>query len=86
MGHSLSIATHRPNVARVHVLGVSVERGRQPVYNLTVDGNPEFYANGVLVHNCDTMRYAVRYVDGQPADGYSGQPRDLLRRRAVALR
>jgi hypothetical protein len=22
------------------------------VYNLTVEGQPEFYANGVLVHNC----------------------------------
>ena len=31
--------------------------GRQPVYNLTVEGEHEFYANGVLVHNCDALRY-----------------------------
>ena len=23
-----------------------------PVYNLTVEGTPEFFANGILVHNC----------------------------------
>lgn len=29
------------------------------VYNLTVDGDHEFYANGVLVHNCDALRYLL---------------------------
>jgi hypothetical protein len=29
------------------------------VFNLTVDGAPEFYANGVLVHNCDALRYGI---------------------------
>jgi hypothetical protein len=28
------------------------------VYNLKVEGEPEFYANGVLVHNCDVLSYA----------------------------
>ena len=33
----------------------------EPVYNLTVEGQPEFYANGVLVHNCmDARRYVLR--------------------------
>ncbi len=27
---------------------------REPVYNLTVEGSPEYFANGVLVHNCTT--------------------------------
>jgi hypothetical protein len=26
--------------------------GRGPVYDLTIDGVPEFFANGILVHNC----------------------------------
>lgn len=26
--------------------------GRAAVYNLTVEGQPEFFANGILVHNC----------------------------------
>lgn len=29
-----------------------------PVYNLTVEGDHEYYANGILTHNCDTMRMA----------------------------
>ena len=28
---------------------------RSEVYNLVVDGAHEFYANGVLVHNCDAL-------------------------------
>jgi len=34
-----------------------------PVYNLTVEDEPEFYANGVLVHNCDALRYMVAHLD-----------------------
>lgn len=35
-----------------------------PVYNLTVDNAVgEYFANGVLVHNCDATRYAVKYGD-----------------------
>ena len=41
---------------------------KQPVYNLTVDAVPEYFANGVLVHNCmDARRYGVI--------GYSGKRR-----------
>lgn len=36
---------------------------RRPVYNLTVEGG-EYYANGVLVHNCDALRYMVAHLDG----------------------
>lgn len=35
--------------------------GRQKVYCLTVEGSPEYFANGILVHNCDEFakfRYA----------------------------
>lgn len=41
------------------VLSVAAEAGMRPVYNLTVEEVPEFYANGVLVHNCDALRYMV---------------------------
>lgn len=30
----------------------SYESYAQPVYNLEVEGEHEFFANGVLVHNC----------------------------------
>jgi hypothetical protein len=53
-------STARSAHADVRVVDVSVLDGRQPVYDLTVDGPPEFYANGILVHNCsDATRYAV---------------------------
>ncbi len=41
-------------------VSVSVERGERrlsPVYNLTVETDNEYYANGVLVHNCDSLQY-----------------------------
>jgi predicted phage terminase large subunit-like protein len=50
-------ATVRQSFAREPVITVASDAstlglvGR--VYNLTVEGTPEFYANGVLVHNCD---------------------------------
>lgn len=31
----------------------------EEVYNLSVEDCPEFFANGVLVHNCDALRYLV---------------------------
>lgn len=42
----------------------SIERvgQRMPVYNLTVEGSHNFFANGILVHNCDVSRYLVDYL------------------------
>ena len=33
---------------------------KQPVYNLTVVDAHCYYANGILVHNCDSLAWAVR--------------------------
>lgn len=52
--------------APVRVVGVRPAPSGS-VYNLTVEGEPEFYANGVLVHNCDAKRYGVMYFDCPPA-------------------
>ena len=49
--------------AGVSVLSVSAEPTPQPVYNLTVEGAPEYLANGILVHNCDCVRYVVAHRD-----------------------
>lgn len=43
----------------VRVVALNREPVAQPVYNLTVSGQPEYYANGILVHNCDAARYAT---------------------------
>jgi hypothetical protein len=41
------------------VVAVYAEPERRPVYNLTVAGRHEFFANGLLVSNCDALRYAI---------------------------
>ena len=49
---------HAPTPA-VKVLGCS-KAGIATVYNLTVEDTHEFYANGILVHNCaDSARYGL---------------------------
>lgn len=59
----------RDNVVPVRALRVS-PIGNGPVYNLTVGGVPEFYANGVLVHNCDAAFYAWNDLT-DPQRGYA---------------
>jgi hypothetical protein len=49
--------------ATVRVLSISELDTRVPVFNLRVADHPEYFANGVLVHNCDTMRYVVAHRD-----------------------
>lgn len=46
-----SHTTAPSRLARGVVLG-SFASGEAPVYNLEVEGQPEYFANGVLVHNC----------------------------------
>lgn len=49
-------------VALLHVVGVTRSVVAK-VYDLTVDGEPEFFANGVLVHNStDTLIYGRKLV------------------------
>jgi phage terminase large subunit-like protein len=60
------IATN--DAAPVYVLGITVCPDRQPVYNLTVEDTPEYFANGILVHNCcDASRYALTALVEPPA-------------------
>lgn len=42
----------------VSVVGL-VKAGRSSVYNLTVEGTHEYFAEGVLVANCDAARYLL---------------------------
>jgi hypothetical protein len=32
------------------------------VYNITVEGDHEYFADGVLVSNCDALEYATTYM------------------------
>lgn len=56
--------------ARPHAVRLYAEKHRQAVYNLTVEGKPEFYANGILVHNCDPLMDAIS--DMLAGSGYNG--------------
>ncbi|MBQ0074590.1 MAG: phage terminase large subunit [Prevotella sp.] len=38
---------------------IDIKRYRAEVYNLEVEDEHEFFANGMLVHNCDAARYGV---------------------------
>jgi hypothetical protein len=59
---------HIPDTTHwTHVENVQ-SAGRAKVYNLQVKDASEYYANSVLVHNCDAVRYAVMSVVGQKAD------------------
>lgn len=67
-----SRVTHIANsgFAQDHVVAVTTNDKPQAVYNLTIDSAVgEYFANGILVHNCDAMRYAVMYVDGADSGG-----------------
>jgi hypothetical protein len=46
------------SLAHDHVARIT-DGGIADVFNLKVDGRPEFFANDVLVHNCDSARYGL---------------------------
>jgi hypothetical protein len=46
-----------------HVVSVLPVQHKEPVYNLTVQSVPEYYANGILVHNCSALRYLICGID-----------------------
>lgn len=62
-------STSTSGSAAVPVRVVRAFRGEpnpSAVYNLQIDGAHEFYANGVLVHNCDSLRYMLLNIGGGP--------------------
>jgi phage terminase large subunit-like protein len=63
---SASIKRPRPVPARVATVS---EAGRCAVFNLTVEGEPEYFANGILTHNCDTASYMAEVLPRVRAGG-----------------
>jgi hypothetical protein len=48
-----------------------IPAGYQPVYNLTVEDAHEYYANGILVANCDCLRYlGMRFFPDRREPGF----------------
>jgi len=58
--------------------GHAGERFARPVWNLEIEGAHEFVANGILVHNCDALRYllATRPLAAPVAPRKTGQTID----------
>ena len=63
---------------------VKVSRGKQKnatVYNLTVEHDNEYYANGILVHNCDSLQYlslgCLRIVSDREEDVRPARDEDI---------
>jgi hypothetical protein len=59
-GSSVAIAMTIPNTVHARVLRVHQTGRVEPVYNLRVDGANEYFAGGLLVHNCDAVLYGHR--------------------------
>jgi len=62
------------DIAAVHVVAVVTNAKPSAVYNLTVEGMHEYFANGILVHNCDAARYAVMAVNSRVAPQLAANP------------
>lgn len=60
---SVNIARRSAGMQPVEVVGITRRNTPEPVYNLEVEDAHEFFANGVLVHNClDALRYLVAWL------------------------
>jgi PBSX family phage terminase large subunit len=56
-------STTKRDSVDVHVVSVAIDDQKQAVYNISVEDLPEYYANGVLVHNC---RYGFMRLPDDP--------------------
>lgn len=86
---SPSTSTPRPRPVPVHVLVPYSPRPSADVYNLAVEGESEFFANGVLVHNCDALRYLAMDLSTRPVRRTSPLPgpgRRVVRPETAGLR
>ena len=61
-GHGDDTSRTAPSV----VLARLPQRGPEPVFNLCVQGEHEFFANGLLVHNCNMTPDMDRRIMGSP--------------------
>ena len=79
--YSRAIVTTRHDSARVYALDIQDIGETADVYNLSVDADHEYFANGILVSNCDSLRYLVMTrpepVTKSTKSDWSGQTRNL---------
>lgn len=80
--NSKSTATASSSAAPVFVRSVSTG-GRGKVYNLTVAVDEEFFANGVLVHNCSYAWNTWKEESIKPAQKSLEEELDEMRREGI---
>lgn len=77
-----------------HVIDVKCSEKVKPVYDLTVENHHCYYANNILVSNCDSFRYLcqgiVAFIDSQAAKASKLQPEadhdyNPLREKAIKM-
>ena len=77
-------STSRRLTALKTVSCVREVQGSHAVYNIQVDGENEYFANGVLSHNCDCMRYLaqadLKYVRPKKA-GVLSYTNEIIKRK-----
>lgn len=65
LAHSSGISMQSLLLAREHVQTVTDVGKAERVFDIEVDGQHEFFASGLLVHNCiDAVRYAIEPLIG----------------------
>lgn len=55
-------STRKRKLVVGHVLTVTAQEEKSRVYNLLIECENEFIAEGVLSHNCDALRYALEPI------------------------
>lgn len=73
---------------------VTATQQSAPVYNVTVDDAHEYFANGVLVSNCDSSLYIIRKMmpryDPRETEPEPGSPEavraEMAKRKADAIK
>jgi phage terminase large subunit-like protein len=49
------VGDHAPSLSMMPIVSVEKLSWREDVYNIAVEGEHEFFANGILTHNCDEL-------------------------------
>lgn len=65
--NSFQIDTRRSDFVPVVARGVT-RKGRGPVFNLSIEGEQEYFANGILVHNCRYAMLSMLKEKGKPGE------------------
>jgi hypothetical protein len=62
--YTASTITQKLLLVETRIVGKRLCPDRRDVYDLTVEGSHCFFANGILVHNCDCTEYLAMELDG----------------------